>query len=181
MGLLLTLSELHVPGAAKKRELGRLFAATADAFQAEAPSLAGLSHDDRLKSFAQFTRSEAQRRMHDGETGEVKKRLFEGAFHLGEEYRARFHLRNIEDTMRMARVIYRLLGIDFSGKVEGDVTIKRCLFSAYYSVEVCKVMSSLDKGLMAGLSGGCRLSFSQRITDGSKSCSAILDVPGAKQ
>ncbi len=180
MGLLLTLSELHVPGAAKKRELGRLFAATAEAFQTEAPPVAGLSYEDRLRSFAQFTRSEAERRMQSQEIGNVKKRLFDGAFQLGEEYRTRFHLRNIEDTIRMARVIYRLLGIDLRGNGEGDVTVSRCLFSAYYPAEVCRIISSLDEGLMAGLSGGGRLGFSARITDGSKSCHAFLDMSGAK-
>ncbi len=180
MGLLLTLSELHVPEAAKKRELGRLFSATADAFQTEVPSLVGLSYEDRLKSFAQFTRSEAERRMHSQEIGNVKKRLFDGAFRLGEEYRTRFYLRSGENTMRMARVIYRLLGIDLRGNVEGDVTVSRCLFSAYYPVEVCRIISSLDEGLMGGLSGGGRLSFSTRITDGSTSCHAFLDMSGAK-
>ncbi len=180
MGLLLTLSELHVPGAAKTRELGRLFAATAEAFQTEAPPVAGLSYEDRLRSFAQFTRSEAERRMQSQEIGNIKKRLFDGAFQLGEEYRTRFRLRSIGDTMRTARVIYRLLGIDLRGNAGGELIIGRCLFSAYYSVELCKVISSLDEGLMAGLSGGGRLGFSARITDGSKSCHAFLDMSGVQ-
>ena len=179
MGLLLTLSQICVPEPAKKRELERLFEAGAAAFQTQAPSRVGLSYEDRLRSFAQFTRSEAERHLLSKDIRNVKKSLFDGAFQLGKEYRSRFRLKTIDDTMRMARVMYGLLGIDLRGNVDGELTVRRCLFSAYYSLEVCKVISSLDEGLMAGLSGGCGLSFSERITDGSKRCRAILDVFGA--
>lgn len=180
MGLLLTLSELYVPEAAKKRELARLFEATAHAFRTEAPSSTRLSYEDGLRLFAEFTRAETEERLRTVEIPDIKRRLFEGALRLGKEYRSRFRLSCTEDTMKMTRVIYRLLGIDFRGNSGGDLIISRCLFSEYYSGEVCRVISSLDEGLMAGLSGGCRLNFSQRITDGSKSCRAFLDMSGVK-
>jgi hypothetical protein len=56
----------------------------------------------------------------------------------------------------------------------GEITVRRCPFSDVYSVEVCRLVGALDSGLLAGLSGGDRLEFTQRITEGAPCCLARL-------
>jgi len=69
-----------------------------------------------------------------------------------------------------------MLGIDFLGEPDGSMVMTRCFFSDYYSSPVCRLISSLDEGLLVGLAGGGRLSFSQRITEGHECCRAHLDT-----
>ena len=178
MGLILAVAERYVPGSIKKAQLGRLFAATADAFQTTTPSLQGLTFENSLRLYARFTREQSEKSAKSGTTKAVQARLFANAFRMGERYRLRFQLGTLEEMMRLGRVIYKLLEIDFSGNPTGDVLVNRCFFSAYYSSDVCQLVSSLDSGLLAGLSGGGRLRFSQRITEGNSCCKAHLDMAG---
>ena len=76
--------------------------------------------------------------------------------------------------MAAARMVYELLDIDFRGTGQGEITVRRCAFSDIYSAEVCWLVSALDTGLLAGLSGGDRLEFSQRITESAPTCLARL-------
>jgi hypothetical protein len=82
--------------------------------------------------------------------------------------------------MEMSSILYQILGIDFEGDTSGEVTIKKCFFSDYYSQQVCQIISSLDEGVAAGLSGGGNLSFSGRITEGKDCCRARLAMPEEK-
>ena len=59
------------------------------------------------------------------------------------------------------------------------VTIRRCFFAAHYPPEVCRFMSAMDEGIVAGLCGG-RLVFSQRLTEGADCCRARIEWPGAE-
>ena len=70
---------------------------------------------------------------------------------------------------------YQVIGIDFAGTADGRVRIARCGFAAAYSPAVCRLIGALDAGLLAGLSGGDRLAFSQRITEGAPCCLARLE------
>jgi len=54
------------------------------------------------------------------------------------------------------------------------VTVKRCYFSQFYSGSVCDLISALDDGVFSGLSGGGRLVFSERLTEGNACCRAKL-------
>jgi hypothetical protein len=175
MGLLLTLSTLYVPPPVRKRKLEMLFTATADAFQTTRPSTRGLSFDDGLRVYAQFTREQAEKAIQQGDGAVVRPRLFENAYRIGRQLKADFRV-NSTEVMRMGALIYRILGIDFEGEPGGNIVIRRCFFSAYYSSPVCRVISSLDEGLLVGLAGGGRLSFSQRITEGNECCRAHLQT-----
>ncbi len=178
MGISLTIAELCVPPAVKRRELEKLFRATADAFQATNPWTKGLIFEDILRMYGEFTRQQSDRWLGQKQDEDLRARLFANAFRIGKEYRQRFSLGKVEDVMRMSRVIYRLIGIDFRGEPDGEVIVNRCFFSAYYSSDVCRLVSSLDEGLLAGLSGGGRLRFSTRITEGHQCCRAHLDTAG---
>lgn len=180
MGLLLTLSTLYVLPPIRKRKLELLFTATADAFRTIRPSTRGLSFDDCLRSYAQFTREQAEKAIQQGDGAVVQQRLFENAYRIGRQLKADFGV-SFTEAMKMGALIYRILGIDFAGEPGGDIVIRHCFFSTYYSSQVCRMISSLDEGLLVGLAGGGRLSFSQRITEGNECCLAHLQTDGTPE
>lgn len=177
MSFLLSLASVHVPEPIRRRKLEVLFNATADAFQTVPPFTKGLSCDECLSAYARFTSEQAGKAIESGNVGEVQSRLFERSLGIGQDFRRQFRLGD-SDVMKMAALVYRMLGIDFHGEPDGDITIRRCFFSDYYSAPVCGVISSLDEGLLVGLADGGSLTFSQRITEGHECCRARLDAAG---
>ena len=174
MGILLELSDIYVPSFLKKRKLLQLFSATADAFGAQMPAMKGLRMEDCLKEYARFTRDEAARAIRDGAEGEVKQRLYQNAYRLGSALRGEFGVKNMKQAMKLARTVYQIVGINFMAGPQGDVVISRCYFTDFYSSKVCSVISSLDAGLISGLTAGGRLTFSQRLTEGNDCCFARI-------
>ena len=175
MNLLLKISKVFIPAFLKKRELMYLFDITAEAFACAAPNLNGQSFNDSLAMYAQFTRTAAEQSIMRGDSQRIiQERLFQGAFQLGEKYKRRFQIKTINEAMEAGRILYHILGIEFNGDSEGVITIRSCFFSKYYSALTCSMVSSLDAGLMAGLSGGSTLKFFRRITEGHDYCSAQL-------
>ncbi len=156
----------------RKRAVQELFEATAAAFGCEAPSPDGLSADEYLGSYALFTRYHALRALRTGQESAVQGRLYESAYRLGDKYRRLLHIRNLAGVMATARLLYRVIGIDLQGYRDGRVVIRRCFFSRYYTAQVCRVMSAMDSGLLAGLAGGGALTFQQRLTEGQPCCCA---------
>jgi hypothetical protein len=176
MNLYLSLARLGVPDFIKKRKLAELFELTASAFQRELPELKGLSYHEMLNRYAVSSAAWAEAYLPAPEA--VKQRLFKEAVVLGQELRRQFRIKSLTEAMEMSRIIYRLLGIDFRGSADGAICIKSCLFSSYYSPSVCRIIAGLDEGLMAGLTGGDRLMFKQRITEGLPECCACLERSG---
>ena len=175
MGLILRLSQIYIPGFIKKMALVELFEYTARAFQCEMPKVNDLSFDELLLKYAQFTSDQYQSAIKSGDDlQDLKKRLYQNAYQLGQKFRKRFRIKNIDDVMAVSRVIYRVIGIDFRGNAQGEIIINRCFFSKVYSSEVCKIISGLDEGILAGLSDGGKLNFSHRITDGERFCQACF-------
>ncbi|MCL5257569.1 MAG: hypothetical protein M1319_07215 [Chloroflexi bacterium] len=175
MSLLLGILGIYVPPTLKRRNLAELFACTASAFGVEHPPLAGLTHTQILREYAMFTSREAEKAVASGEDIDyIKERLHANAYQLGSRLRRIVNIRTMADVMAMARVLYKVLDIDFRGSPDGAIEIGPCYFSKFYSGEVCHVMSAVDEGVLAGLSGGGWLLFSQRITEGSKCCRAAF-------
>lgn len=177
MGLLLTVATIYVPAPVRRRKVEMLFRATADAFQTAPPSTEGLSYDECLTRYARFTREQADNAIRQGSESEVQSRLFENAYRIGRQLGTDFKV-HVADVMRMGAIVYKMLGIDFHGEPGGNIVIKRCFFSSYYSSQVCGLISSLDEGLLVGLAGGGSLSFKQRITEGHACCLAHLQADG---
>jgi hypothetical protein len=150
-----------------------LFEATADAFQTAPPSSRDLSFDECLTRYARFTREQADNAILQGGESEAQSRLFRNAYRIGRQFKSDYRV-NAAEVMRMGALVYKMLGIDFHGRPGGDIVIRRCFFSSYYSGPVCRLISSLDDGLLVGLAGGGRLSFTQRITEGNECCLAHL-------
>jgi hypothetical protein len=171
--------ETHMPAWVRKGALRALFRATAGAFDRPAPSLAGLSAEECLLRYAQFTRDQVAESLRDGDDlPAVQERLYRNAYELGRACRRVSRIGTVEEVMALGRVLYRLLGIEFYGAEGGDVVINRCYFSRFYSGPVCQVMSAMDRGLFAGLSDGRQLVFFERITEGQARCRAHLSVQG---
>jgi hypothetical protein len=178
MGLLLAAAKIYIPQFIQQRKLAMLMEATAGAFRAAAPSTRGLSYGASLKLYAEFTREQAAASIQQGNELIVQSRLFQNACRIGQQFKKDFDICSSWEMMEMGRLIYSLLKIGFQGDNEGNIVIDRCFFSAYYSSSVCQLISSLDEGLLWGLSGGGRLRFSQRITEGHECCRAFLEAPG---
>lgn len=188
--MLLRIAKRYIPEYIKNKKLDDLFGLTAEAFQAEVPELKGLPFAERLTKYASFTRDQAEpflKREAAAEDGKSKVEAIEGklyrnSFLLGEALRKSLQIKTWEQAVEALELIYRIIGIDFhfegrdaSHQDEpGGFTVKKCYFSEYYSSEVCGLISSLDEGLAAGLSGGGRLGFTQRITEGCSCCRGYL-------
>ncbi len=186
--VLVMLLAIYTPAFVRKRALRALFECTAAALDVAPPALGRLSADALLRQYAQFTSSQVtaliERRLHQAavemhrpQTDDrrplvVEQRLYQGAVALGQRLGSAFRIRSMEDMRRVGRVLYRMLGIDFQCDPQGAVVISRCFFSSIYSAQVCQVMSAMDCGLFAGLSGGGQLDFSARITEGQPCCRA---------
>jgi hypothetical protein len=173
MNLALSILELYIPESMKRKMLTGLFDITSRAFRAAPPQVKGLSVADMLEAYAVFTQEEAEKILAGGQDLKtVKTRLYGPALALGLKLRKRFRLKHPEDVMRMCKILYKTLGISFEGGVNGEVTIAHCFFSRSYTDRICRVISSLDEGVAAGLSGGGKLDFYQRITEGRDCCKA---------
>ena len=165
---------LLTPGA-RRREIERLLARTAAAFYSPVPPGSARGARGRLREYALFTRDRAEAALDGGgDLRTVDSRLFGAARALGSGYRLRLKVRGTRDAMAAARLIYRNLGIHFRGSAEGAVVIRQCAFAAVYTPRVCVLMSALDRGLLAGLTGGGVLEFRQRITEGAECCRACF-------
>ena len=168
-------ARLLMPFGIRRRALEQLFARTAAAFGTPVPPPRTRGTNGRLAEYARFTRAQAEEALRRGEDlAALDRRLHRAAYGLGASYRVRLGVRSISGAMAAARLIYRNLGIDFHGTADGEVIIRQCGFARTYTPQVCRLVSALDRGLMAGLARGGELSFRQRITEGADSCRACL-------
>jgi hypothetical protein len=175
MTLALRLLGLPLPGTVKRRALAELFAATAGAFERPLPDLRGLPYEERLRRYAVFTRDEAERCLRTGgEADRIRARLHENARRLGAQLRRSLGLTGIDEVLTAGRALYRIIGIDLQPSAQGEIVIGRCYFADVYSGAVCRLISALDEGLFDGLSGGGRLEFYERMTEGCEACRARL-------
>jgi hypothetical protein len=182
MGFALGILKIYVPPAFKKKLLRELFLSTARAFDTTAPNLRGLSYDALLESYAAFTKNAAARALDEGQrVAVVQEKLYANAFALGKRLRTALGLRSLRQVLTASEILYRALGIAFEGNESGDVTIRECYFSRFYTADICRVVSSIDAGVAAGLSGGGRLEFSQSITAGAGCCRAHLVFEESEQ
>lgn len=169
------LFALPLPEAVRRACISRLHRLTADAFEVKAPALAG-SALEHLESYAVFTRAQAAQAARDVARAErVRGRLFENARGLGMKLRSRLGIHSGKEALDAARSLYRLIQVDFHGCPESaSFEVSRCFFSRYYSPAVCRMISSLDSGLLSGLTGGAEMSFRKRITEGAASCRGVV-------
>jgi hypothetical protein len=168
---------ITLPVFIREEILAELFEATADAFECPAPALDQLSYEECLRTYALFTREQAEKALQSGrDAAAIKTQLYQNAYPLGGKLRKWFAVDTMEEVMELGQILYRAIGVEIQGEPQGDLTVKRCYFSQHYSGPVCDLISALDDGVFSGLSGGGRLVFSERITEGKECCRAKLLV-----
>jgi hypothetical protein len=169
MSLLLKILPHNLPTFIREEILTELFKATADAFECPAPALDHLSYNGRLRTYALFTREQADKALQTGrDVSTLKTQLYMNACPLGRRLREWFAVDTIKEVMALGQILYRAIGVEIQGDTRGNVTVKRCYFSQFYSRPVCELISALDDGVFSGLSGGGRLAFSERLTEGAE-------------
>ena len=94
-------------------------------------------------------------------------RIYREAYRTGEQVRRLTGFTEKEDLQRLIFYLYRNIGILMEGHLPGEVTVSRCYFSRFYTPEQCALMSYMDSGMIAGILGGGKLEFTERITEGS--------------
>lgn len=171
------IKNINLPVFIRREILVELFEATSDAFECTAPALDNLGYEECLRTYANFTREQAEKTFQTGRNElAVKTQLYQKAYPLGWKVRKWFGIDTIEQVMEIGRILYRAIGVEFQGDAQGHITVKRCYFSKFYSGPVCDLVSAMDEGVFSGLSGGCRLVFSERLTEGSACCRAELQL-----
>lgn len=166
--------------AGRKKGLKDLFRLTAEAFGQEPPDLRGLSRGEILLRYARFTRAEAERSLSAGTAPAVRETLRDRSLRLGQDIRARLPIRGRADATAALRAVYRTLAIDKTVDAKGGVTIRCCSLAAHYTPEVCRFMSAMDEGIVAGLCNG-RLVFTERLTEGNDRCRGRIEWDGENE
>lgn len=105
--------------------------------------------------------------------------MFEVGYDLGQEARRKLGTRNnFEDLELAAKILYKILGIDFKIENKNGKTfmlVNRCALSKYYCEEACIVLSAADEGVVCGLNGNMSMQFKERITEGASECLACIN------
>ena len=178
MSLRLRIAELGLPPAVRKRGIRELLELSARAFETPAPDLARLNPEEARRVFARFTHEQAARlQTDDAARRRIERRLREEAIAFGRRLRRTLGLRTRAQAMRAARLLYRAIGIDFRSSVAGEIRIPACSFAETYTSSTCRTIAALDEGLLIGLAGDGKLSFSARLTEGDPACRARFDFP----
>jgi hypothetical protein len=165
----------YVPEFVRRRALRELFESTAEAFGVSMPAPGDASAEELLNRYAAFTAEQATAALRSrSDLSVIRERLYASAYAVGRRLRHALGVTSTRDAMLAARAMYGMMRIDFVPSPEGDIRIPYCFFSWFYSSRVCKVMSALDQGLLAGLNGGGKLEFRQRITEGAAFCAATF-------
>jgi hypothetical protein len=105
--------------------------------------------------------------------------LFEVGRSLGREVRDLLGVGETPaDLIRAAKVLYRVLGIDFDvvwiGEGNATLVVNRCVLAEEYSELTCQVLSATDEGVMQGLNPNTQMKFREYITGGCPKCKADL-------
>jgi hypothetical protein len=162
-------------GLVKKWQLYFLFRITAEAFGCRKPHLGVIFQPDALQEFARFTREQAEKALRSAEDSEkIRCALYGKTYRLGLRIRKVLRLSDPMEVLSLCQFLYKNIEIELEGKIPGELTIKSCYFSTFYSFQVCQFISAMDEGIIAGLSGGGKLQFTRRLTEGSHCCRAIL-------
>lgn len=111
-----------------------------------------------------------------------RKMMYHIGLSIGQEMRGRLRVRdNLGDLERAARLLYRVLGIEFEIEKEGQeirMVVHRCSLASSYTSESCRIMSAADEGVVNGLCPSIKMRFMERITENRSRCVADLRVEG---
>ncbi len=181
MSLRLRLAGIGLPGPLRRKEIRRLAERTARAFEVPAPRLGKGPVAAAWLAFARFTQEQASRLPRDEASRlAVRERLRREAEAMGRDLGRRLGVRSRPDVLRAARILYRAMGIDLVPEPDGRIRVASCSCASIYTPDTCRTIAALDEGLLSGLAGGGRLTFSARLTEGAPACAARFEFPGEK-
>lgn len=150
----------------RRTELQILMSLTAHALRQPSMCIWHLPHLEALKCYAEFTRDN----LSDDVSPEILQRMNTQAYRLGRILRLLFLIRRKTTAQQFVVSLYRNIGIAMSFKSEDEIIFHNCFFSRFYTPDVCLAASSLDDGIIRGLTGCGKLTFKQRITEKCKYC-----------
>jgi len=154
-------------------ELRILMKQTAKVFGVDAPKDAGHPAPELLKTYAQFTAEEAVNAIKHGNDPDILHQgLYQMAYGLGSRLRRWLRPQDEQDCLALVILLYRNIGIQIEEEAAETFCVRKCYFSAFYTPEVCSVISAVDQGIFAGIYQGGRLTFQERITEGCDVCRA---------
>lgn len=104
--------------------------------------------------------------------------MFKAGYSLGLEAHKRLGVsENLQDTIKAAQIMYKVLGIEFKVEKLGKnmvLKVEKCSLAAHYSPETCRLTSAADEGVVHGLNENIDMLFKKRITEGAEECKACL-------
>jgi predicted ArsR family transcriptional regulator len=102
--------------------------------------------------------------------------LYHAGMQLGKEARAKLGVRDKpRDLQKAARVLYRVLGIEFTMnhyEGRGEMHVHRCALARQYDSLTCSALCATDEGVVHGLSDRAQLKFTEHLTSGRSDCVA---------
>jgi len=112
-----------------------------------------------------------------------REALFEVGKNLGIESRAKLGVgNNPKDLIKAAKILYRVLGIDFvvetSENTRATLVVSRCALSQQYSEFTCRILSATDEGVVKGLEPYASMAFKEVLTSGCGNCRAQIEFAG---
>jgi hypothetical protein len=175
MSVRLTLLQLHLPALVRRAILRELIAAIARAFERPCPPTSGLPSEELLACAIDVSHRWSEDALGGAaHRSEVEERLFSEAFALGLRAKRRLRIETEEEGLSAAGVLYGAIGVELRAGRAGAIVVPRCAFARTYGPGVCALMSAMDSGLIAGLTGTAGLRFIERLTEGAPACRALV-------
>ena len=108
-----------------------------------------------------------------------REALFSVGQNLGEQTRSKLGVGdNPKDITRAAKILYRVLGIEFRlewiNNSSAKAIINRCALAEHYSKLTCEVLSATDEGVIKGLQPNVKMQFKEYMTSGCTNCRADI-------
>jgi predicted ArsR family transcriptional regulator len=133
-----------------------------------------LEHANLVNSLAEVLGKEEATRL-------GREAMFKVGEKLGSENRQKLGVsKSLQDLVRAAKILYRVLGIDFEVELQNPdnaiLVVNRCALAANYSELTCQVLSATDEGTIRGLNKNTNMTFTERITSGQPKCKAKIAI-----
>ncbi len=158
--------EKHTPAIVRSLEAQILLKLASVSFQRPGKKIWHLAPDKALSLYAEYT---VECMTH---TRISPRRLYRGAYRLGERIRHLTGFTKPEDLQRLVFYLYKNIRISMHGSLPGEIQVPACFFRSFYTPGQCRIMSNVDWGIIAGLYGGGSLEFTKRLTEGCDRCQA---------
>ena len=160
--------EKGTPGFLIRFQMQVLLNVTARAFSVPGIKIWHLDPDRALRAYAIFTEDCMERLQAE------EQQLYQEAYRTGILIRRITGFTESRDLQALVFYLYRNLQITMMGQLPGKIAVRDCYFSRFYTPSHCRLMSFVDSGMIAGIFGGGKLVFTERLTEGCRQCTACF-------